>query len=87
MEFGAQSIELVSSEDLAVAFGFAAPHDAFRGFCRNLGIAPVRRNPNFYDPKHVRIRLDQAQGLSLENTEKTAEKSYVKQRRERRGAA
>lgn len=68
MEFSTQSIQLVSSEDLASALGFASASDAFRGFCREKGITPVRRNPHFFDPKLVRIRLDQAQGLLVAET-------------------
>jgi|GEM_PF-7126212 len=82
--FTAHHILLVSSENLAAALGFAAPNDAFRGFCKNLGITPVRRNPNFYDLKLVRIRLDQAQGL--ESKAVAGPKNYVEQRRARRGA-
>ena len=84
MEFGVQAIRLVSSDDLASAFGFAAPNDAFRGFCRNLGITPVRRNPNFFDIKLVRARLDQAQGLEAVEKKKR-EESLVEKRRARRG--
>lgn len=84
MEFGAHSIKLVSSDDLAAELGFAAPNDAFRGFCRSLGITPVRRNPNIYDPKLVRARLDQAQGL-LNSKQPFKKESLVHQRRARRG--
>ena len=84
MEMGIQAIRLVSSDDLASAFGFAAPNDAFRGFCRNLGITPVRRNPNFFDIKLVRARLDQAQGLEAVEKKKR-EESLVEKRRARRG--
>lgn len=85
MPLGVQSILLVSSDDLAAALGFAAPNDAFRNFCRNLGITPVRRNPNYFDPKLVRIRLDQVQGLSQGQT--AQEKvSHVERRRARRGS-
>lgn len=86
MEFRAQSIHLVSSDDLASAFGFAAPNDAFRGFCRTLGITPVRRNPNFYDPKLVRARLDQAQGLHGNIVESRDHTDLVEARRARRAA-
>ena len=85
MNVGANTIRLVSSNDLAAALGFAAPNDAFRGFCRNIGITPVRRNPNYYDPKLVRVRLDQAQGLQ-EADQLTEKGSLVEQRRARRGA-
>ncbi len=82
MEFSAQSIQLVSSEDLATALGFASANDAFRGFCREKGITPVRRNPHYFDPKLVRVRLDQAQGLlALEPASQT--ESLVGKRRAR----
>lgn len=84
MEFVAQSIKLVSSDVLAAELGFAAPNDSFRNFCRSLGITPVRRNPNFYDPKLVRARLDQAQGL-LNSKHLFKKESLVDQRRARRG--
>jgi hypothetical protein len=84
MELGVHAVRLVSSDDLASAFGYAAPNDAFRGFCRNLGITPVRRNPNFFDIKLVRARLDQAQGLEAAEKAKTNE-SLVERRRARRG--
>lgn len=84
--FGALHIQLVSSDDLASALGFAAPNDAFRGFCRNIGITPIRKNPNFYDPKLVRLRLDEAQGLSTGTNPKEGEIDLVAQRRARRAA-
>ena len=86
MQFGAHSIQLVSSDDLAAALGFAAPNDAFRGFCRTLGITPVRRNPNFYDPKLVRARLDQAQGWQVSIDFSRDETDLVEARRARRAA-
>jgi hypothetical protein len=86
MDFSVKAISLVSSDDLATALGFAAPNDAFRGFCRNLGITPVRRNPNFFDPKLVRLRLDQAQGLPAAVAAATNEGDLVEARRARRAA-
>lgn len=86
MDFGVQAISLVSSDDLASALGFASPNDAFRGFCRNLGITPVRKNPNFYDPKLVRVRLDQAQGLPAAMAAESSEDDLVAARRARRAA-
>lgn len=84
MKFDVQTIQLVSSQDLATALGFSAPNDAFRGFCRNLGITPVRRNPNFYDPKLVRMRLDQAQ--ELKDSKINGAIDLVEARRARRAA-
>ncbi len=86
MDFGVRAISLVSSDDLASALGFASPNDAFRGFCRNLGITPVRRNPNFFDPKLVRLRLDQAQGLPAAVAAAENEGDLVEARRARRAA-
>jgi hypothetical protein len=86
MDFSVKAISLVSSDDLASALGFASPNDAFRGFCRNLGITPVRRNPNFFDPKLVRLRLDQAQGLPAAVAAATNEGDLVEARRARRAA-
>ncbi len=86
MEVGAHDIRLISSVDLAVALGFSAPNDAFRGFCRNLGITPVRKNPNFFDPKLVRIRLDQAQGLPAATDVNPSANDLVEARRARRAA-
>lgn len=80
MEFSAQSIQLVSSEDLASALGFASANDAFRGFCKQKGITPVRRNPHFFDPKLVRVRLDQAQGLMSTETVSRSEGLVGKRR-------
>ena len=86
MDFNVQAISLVSSDDLAAALGFASPNDAFRGFCRTLGITPVRRNPNFFDPKLVRFRLDQAQGLPAVVAVGANEGDLVEARRARRDA-
>lgn len=86
MGVGAHSIQLVSSDDLASALGFAAPNDAFRGFCRTLGITPIRRNPNYFDPKLVRVRLDEAQGLQTVPDHSNGENDLVAARRARRAA-
>ncbi|MBY6115973.1 hypothetical protein KUW09_14425 [Mameliella alba] len=59
----ASEIALVSASELAEMFGFASPNDAFRAFCRRLGVTPIRRNPHFFDAKLVRLKLDKAQGL------------------------
>lgn len=80
------SIRLVSADELAAELGYKGPNDAFRGFCRNIGIMPVRRNPNFYDPKMVRVRLDQAQGM-VSTDPKPESSSLVEQRRARLGTA
>ena len=79
-------IEFVSAGDLAQKFGFAGPNDGFRSFCRQLGIQPIRRNPHYFDPIHVRARLDAALGLSRYGSEGEQE-SLVAKRRARRATA
>lgn len=79
-------IQLVSSGDLAAAFGFAGPNDSFRAFCRELGIRPIRRNPNYYDTKHVRVQLDAAQGLSASLKMADEQVDLIARRRARRAA-
>ncbi len=86
MEHGVRAIRLVSSDEPAAALGFSAPNDAFRGFCRSLGITPVRKKPNFFDPKLVRVRLDQAQGLPAATDVNPSEDDLVEARRARRAA-
>jgi len=86
MDFSVKAISLVSSDDLAAALGFASPNDAFRGFCRNLGITAIRRNLNFLDPKLVRLRLDQAQGLPAVIAAGANEGDLFEARRARRAA-
>lgn len=77
-------IELVSAKDLAGKLGFAGPGDAFRNFCRELGIQPLRRNPSFYDPKLVRLRMDEAQGLAIRTVVSPEVEDLVAARRARR---
>lgn len=83
MELSSLAIQLVSSEDLANALGFSSANDSFRGFCRAHSITPVRRNPHFFDPKLVRLRLDEAQGLESSDRPTTTS-SYVAARRAKR---
>nr|WP_319247194.1 hypothetical protein [uncultured Celeribacter sp.] len=78
------SIDLIPAQELAAKFGYAAPNESFRAFCQRMGIRPIRRNPNFYDVVHVRLQLDQAQNISVNdaNPEQPAI-SLVEQRRRR----
>lgn len=57
------SIQLITSKELAQASRFARANQPFRNWCRSLGIEPVPGRKGIYDPKHVRTRLDMAQGL------------------------
>jgi hypothetical protein len=78
------SIDLISAQDLAVKFGFAAPNEAFRAFCNRLGVRPIRRRPNYYDLVHVRLQLDRAQSISVhEGRAEQLEMSHVEKRRRR----
>ena len=79
-------IEFVSAGDLAQKFGFARANDGFRSFCRQLGIRPIRRNPHYFDPIHVRARLDAAQGLERHTPNSERERDLVELRRARRAA-
>lgn len=79
-------IEFVSAGELAEKFGFAGANDGFRSFCRQLGIQPIRRNPHYFDPIHVRARLDAAQGLQRQNQNGDQERDLVELRRARRAA-
>jgi hypothetical protein len=56
-------IDLVPARELARKMGYAGPNDAFRQWCRKIGIAAVPGRRGVYDPVLVRRRLDEAQGL------------------------
>lgn len=79
-------IEFVSAGELAEKFGFAGANDGFRSFCRQLGIQPIRRNPHYFDPIHVRARLDAAQGLEARQGGIEQGRDLVDARRARRAA-
>lgn len=82
----ASMIGLVSSADLARLWGYAGPNDAFRTFCTRLGIRPVPGRPGWYDPRHVRHRLDLVQGIGTAAPALAApELTLVAQRRARNG--
>lgn len=82
----AHMIGLISAADLAAEWGYAGPNDAFRVFCAKLGIKPVPGRPGWYDPHHVRHRLDAVQGIAAPATNDRAGLSLVEQRRARNGA-
>lgn len=83
--FFADLIRLVSTADLAEVLGFSGPNDAFRIFCADKGIRPIRKG--WYDPHHVRARLNAVQGLAALPQSSEPALSLVEQRRARRGAA
>lgn len=81
----AQMIGLIRAEDLAEEWGYAGANSAFRNFCAKLGLRHVPGRPGWFDPKHVRQRLDASQGMEIlaapKSTDGTA--SLVAQRRAR----
>lgn len=79
-----QMIGLIPAEDLASAWGYTSANNSFRDFCARMGIKPIR--PGWYDPHHVRARLDAAQGLGMVKAADPAQPSLVEQRRIRNGA-
>ncbi|MCA0961757.1 hypothetical protein [Salipiger bermudensis] len=82
----AAEIALVSASELAQMFGFSSPNDAFRTFCRRLDVRPIRRNPNYFDAKLVRFKLDAAQGLTSVTSSISQEHDLVARRRARRAS-
>lgn len=76
-------IGLMPAADLAEHFGYAAANNSFRDFCRKNGIKPIR--PGWYDPHHVRDRLDAVQGITTQKGEPEAPLSLSGQRRKRIG--
>ncbi|WP_323015991.1 hypothetical protein [Devosia sp.] len=60
-----QMIGLIRAEDLAEEWGYAGANSAFRNFCAKLGLRHVPGRPGWFDPKHVRQRLDAAQGMEI----------------------
>ncbi|WP_143040423.1 hypothetical protein [Rhodobacter sp. 24-YEA-8] len=86
MSAAVESISLISAADLARAFGYSGPSDAFRMWCCSMKIVPVPGRRGWYDPRLVRRRLDQAQGLQVPTPEANISTSLVMQRRARNGA-
>lgn len=78
-------IGLIPASGLAELLGFAGPNDAFRTFCAEKKIKPIRKG--WYDPHHVRARLNAVQGLAAVSQVPEPALSLVEVRRARRGAA
>lgn len=75
-------LQLVSAHDLAQLFGFAGANDAFRSWCKQCGIEQLPGRRAYFDPKLVRLRLDEIQGICNQAAnDKPA--SLVEQRRAR----
>lgn len=87
-------IGLISASDLSTLWGYAGPNSAFREFCTKLSISHVPGRPGWYDPRLVRHRMNEAQGLhsaafaaSVTGGASSASLSLVEQRRARRGTS
>lgn len=82
----ADMIGLVAVADLAQLWGYSGPNDAFRAFCTRIGVQHVPGRPGWFDPRHVRHRLDLAQGIVSEAQVKDEKpQSLVEKRRMRLG--
>lgn len=60
----ADQIGFIRAAELAQLWGYADAGTAFRESCRKLNITPVPGRPGWYDPRLIRRRLDEAQGLA-----------------------
>jgi len=61
---GRYNIQLLKTKEVAKLLGFSTPSPSFRSWCRRMNIEPVPGRRDVYDPVLVRMRLDEAQGLS-----------------------
>ncbi len=76
---------LIPEAELALAVGFPRVTNKFRAWCQQCGIQEVPGRPKFFDPKLVRQRLDEVQGISqVANDDKPM--SLLQARRARRAA-
>lgn len=79
-------LTLISTEELARRVGYDGPTNAFRSWCAAMRIQPVPGRRGYYDPKLVRRRLDEAQGLVSEPADRASSPDdLIGQRRARRG--
>ncbi len=78
-------LTLIPEADLALAVGYPKVSSKFRAWCKQCGIREVPGRPRFFDPKLVRQKLDEVQGISeVANLDKPL--SLVEARRARRVA-
>lgn len=83
-----RDIQLISTQQLAEHLGYDTASTSFYEFCRHLRIAPVPGRRGWYDPKLVRSRLDQAQGMDqISSNVSTRSRNLVAERRARLGKA
>lgn len=79
-----QMIALIRAEDLAEAWGYSGPNSAFRDFCSKMGVKHIPGRPGWFDPKHIRHRLDAVQGIGAQAAAAPT-LSLVEQRKARNG--
>lgn len=79
------SLCLITGTELGRVLGFGGDTHEFRHWRDKCGIAPVPGREKYFDPKLVRHRLDQLQGL-LPMEKPNGPVSLVEQRRARRAA-
>ena len=80
---------MLTGDELAALMRFSGVTTRFRAWCREMEIRTVPGRANLYDLKHVRQRLDRAQGIegaALGNVD-SPPLSLVEQRRMRRGTS
>lgn len=81
-------VTLIAAAELAQLMGYTGATNAFRTFLFKAGIKPVPGARGKYDPKVVRCRLDEIQGLTEKPQSATAAPlSLVQQRRARNAQA
>lgn len=79
-------IRLIPAAELAACWGYSGPTDSFRKFCARAQIRPVPGRAGWYDPQHIRDRLDKVQGIDAPAQDRPgASLSLVEQRRLRNG--
>lgn len=78
---------LLTGRELAELMGFSGVTSSFRSWCKYMGIQPVPRRSDKYDPKHVRDRLDVMQNIkgSVAAESSPTGMTLVEERRARRG--
>lgn len=80
-------VGLMSGAELARAWGYDGVNNAFRDQCARLNITSVPGRRGWYDPRLVRRRMDEAQGLLDRHPDSGRELSLVEQRRARLGGS
>ena len=82
-------LDLISTEELAAKMRYSKVNSAFREWLAAMNITPVPGRRGYYDPKLVRKRLDEAQGIEAQAEpvdDGGAVVDWVAKRRERRAA-